>query len=281
MGRRTSGVEDLLSLAAMLPWRVNLLAAALSYLVLHFIAAGFGAPPHAADVGQLGAVAVQAFVGDIARILQWLMPVLFLTAAAGSALRRRVAFGLAADVEAQGRGALRELSWSQFEQVVGEFFRREGCSVTENFKHGPDGGVDLIVRRADQKLLVQCKHWRSRSVGVSVVRELFGIVVARKFSGGYVVSSGTFTDDAKAFAAKSGIMLIDGPRLAECLGHMERAEPRYRRSQARIASEPPRCPACGNAMVKRVARRGWHAGSEFWGCTQYPNCRAIISIDAV
>src|SRR6266513_859720 len=35
----------------------------------------------------------------------------------------------------------------------------------------------------------------------------------------------------------------------------------------------PHCPSCNRTMVKRTARRGVNAGSEFWGCSEYPRCR--------
>jgi hypothetical protein len=34
----------------------------------------------------------------------------------------------------------------------------------------------------------------------------------------------------------------------------------------------PYCPSCNRTMVKRTARRGPRAGSEFWGCSNYPEC---------
>lgn len=36
--------------------------------------------------------------------------------------------------------------------------------------------------------------------------------------------------------------------------------------------DTPACPACGTAMVLRTARKGSHAGEQFWGCTHYPDC---------
>ena len=33
------------------------------------------------------------------------------------------------------------------------------------------------------------------------------------------------------------------------------------------------CPACGKLMVLRTARKGGRAGSRFWGCSGYPECR--------
>ena len=35
----------------------------------------------------------------------------------------------------------------------------------------------------------------------------------------------------------------------------------------------PHCPICNALMVKRLARRGVSAGSNFWGCSNYPKCR--------
>lgn len=35
----------------------------------------------------------------------------------------------------------------------------------------------------------------------------------------------------------------------------------------------PTCPTCGEAMVLRTARQGPLAGSRFWGCAGYPQCR--------
>ena len=45
-------------------------------------------------------------------------------------------------------------------------------------------------------------------------------------------------------------------------------------------SSSPACPACGKAMVLRTARKGAHAGSRFWGCTGYPDCKATRPVPA-
>lgn len=36
------------------------------------------------------------------------------------------------------------------------------------------------------------------------------------------------------------------------------------------------CPECEGSMVRRTARRGANAGSEFWGCAAFPKCRAVL-----
>ena len=38
------------------------------------------------------------------------------------------------------------------------------------------------------------------------------------------------------------------------------------------------CPKCGKEMVKRVAKQGKKAGSEFFGCVDFPKCKGTVSI---
>ena len=46
----------------------------------------------------------------------------------------------------------------------------------------------------------------------------------------------------------------------------------------RSAALPP-CPLCGKAMVVRTARKGERAGSQFLGCSGYPECRGTRRLD--
>ena len=43
------------------------------------------------------------------------------------------------------------------------------------------------------------------------------------------------------------------------------------------AASQRNCTACGSAMVLRTARVGAHAGQAFWGCSAFPQCRAVQS----
>jgi restriction system protein len=40
----------------------------------------------------------------------------------------------------------------------------------------------------------------------------------------------------------------------------------------------PVCTACGKAMVLRTARQGKNAGSQFWGCSGYPECKGTRQV---
>lgn len=44
------------------------------------------------------------------------------------------------------------------------------------------------------------------------------------------------------------------------------------------ASESPQCPKCGSEMVLRTAKSGANQGKQFWGCSNYPQCRGIVNI---
>ena len=58
----------------------------------------------------------------------------------------------------------------------------------EEAGQGLDVGVDLGLTKNGERYLVQCKHWRKRQVGVTVVRELNGVVSAQGAHGGFVVT---------------------------------------------------------------------------------------------
>jgi restriction system protein len=40
----------------------------------------------------------------------------------------------------------------------------------------------------------------------------------------------------------------------------------------------PICAACGKPMILRTARKGSRSGSQFWGCSDYPKCKAILAV---
>lgn len=51
------------------------------------------------------------------------------------------------------------------------------------------------------------------------------------------------------------------------------AERMEARKQQAVAAGAPACPVCGKPMLKKMQRRGEMQGREFWGCSDYPNCR--------
>ena len=275
--RRTSTVEDLIELIAMMPWWVGVVLSLLSYAGLHAWANRIGA---SMAVGQ---AVSNALIYPLVHAAQYAHPIICLVGAALSAWRRHQRKSLADTVSAaKSKDVLSGISWREFEMLVGEGFRRKGYQVAEQGGSGPDGGVDLVLRKDGEKHLVQCKQWRAYKVGVTVVRELFGVMAATGADGGFVVTSGRFTDEARRFAEGRNVRLMDGEALFELIRSVRAPSPRAEAPEPTLRSGPastsdavaaPTCSRCAGPMVRRTARKGAHAGESFWGCAEFPKCR--------
>lgn len=129
-------------------------------------------------------------------------------------------------------------------------------------------------------MLVQCKQWRARQVGVNKVRELFGVVTAEHADRGILVTSGKFTKDAQSFKIGKPLTLVDGPALAQLVRSVQRGSKTTETVSVNASSLiEPSCPRCASPMITRTARRGANAGSQFYGCTRYPQCRGTRPAD--
>ncbi|MFA9283260.1 restriction endonuclease [Comamonas sp. SY3] len=305
--KKSSGFEDMLDLLALLPWWICVALAAASYVFLHGLAV---VPPTAELAGRPSDMVVatvqKGLIFGLASIGQYLLPLMCLIAAAMSAWRRKQRKALVSTVaQAQDAAALDGISWREFELLVGEAYRLQGFRIIELGGNGPDGGVDLVLLKGSEKFLVQCKQWKAQRVGVATVRELYGVMAARGATGGFVVTSGRFSNDARDFARGRNISLVDGhqlfamvqqarqslvkgPKAAHASGTPAAAPARAAVATASatapaapaapsLAPAPPACPRCSAAMELRTARQGAHAGKSFWGCSTFPGCRGTLA----
>ena len=44
-------------------------------------------------------------------------------------------------------------------------------------------------------------------------------------------------------------------------------------------SDTPECPECNKPMTKRTATKGDNKGNKFWGCSDFPKCKATLKVD--
>ena len=265
-------IDILFEIAALLPWWLSLALAPLAYFLIHpYADIPIPVPTH---LGQSSQIVMAQVLHLGASYGQYIIPFILVTgsvvALVSAAKRQR----LYQAVQRQpGKQGIEGITWREFERLVGEWFRRQGYSVRET-DTGPDGGVDLVLTRHGETYLVQCKQWKAYKVGVNIVRELLGVMASQGAAGGYIVTSGVFTEEARRFAASSGIKLIDGTQLAACIRTVKTDDPPP--VTPGIPTSPPStpvCPVCGAAMQERKATRGAHAGQLFWGCSRYPKCR--------
>lgn len=274
MARRRRN-DSLLDLLVELPWWASVLVAGAVYMGLRYWLPGYLTNPYLVALAKLA----EPLAGYFALFFLIPAPLSMLRA-----FRRRHLLDQQTSLE-----SIRAMSWQEFELLCGEAYRRQGFAVTENGGGGADGGIDLILRRNGERWLVQCKRWRDIKVGVKEIRELFGIVAAEGADRGVFITCSGYTQEARAFAERKPLDLVDGPALLalvqgvqaapmpKSLRPPERAEPTFSPTRpAFTASTEPACPRCGAAMVLRTAKRGGNAGGRFWGCSAYPKCRGVV-----
>ena len=249
MPRKNTSFADLLFQA---PWWVSVIAAAITYVVMGHLL------PSVETDNQLINMIFKALAIPapyFAIFILFIAPFSFFNA-------RRKAKQLDAQKSIE---TIRQLHWRNFEKLVAEAYRRQGYRVTEG-SFGADGGIDLELRKGEGLILVQCKQWKAQKVGVSVVREMFGVLTASNADKVIVICSGKFTQQAIDFASDKPIELITGNELLSLVKDAQ-AEPII--APVQQAS----CPRCGSELVERQAKRGTNAGNTFLGCSSFPKCR--------
>jgi len=291
MARRqqTSTLDDIFFIACKLPWKISAALAVIAIPILHAIASRPAVK--LTGLADVGAVAVHSIFTTFAFLGQFIVPLIFAVGAIVSAIQSKKQRHLYEGVRQRSDiGVLNEMSWQDFERLIAEHFQRKGFHVSREGGNGPDGGVDLVLRRGREKHLVQCKQWRAYQVGVQPVREFYGVMAANGVTGGYFVTSGVFSEDALQFVRGLNLELIDGKNLKEIIGGAAKRGPApltaRREQRVPFGSNsqtstlmPPACPKCGASMMRRTARRGVNPGQEFWGCSTYPKCNGTIGFE--
>ncbi|MCF7982683.1 MAG: restriction endonuclease [Pseudomonadales bacterium] len=254
MGRRNDSILDIL---LILPWWVSVTVSAITYLFLAFVL----------PIITTENMAITILIKSLPHLAPYFAFILLIPApfSALNSIRKRRMLEKQSSIQ-----SLNDLSWKEFEELVGEAYRRQGFAVKENHKLGADGGVDLRLEKNGQVHLVQCKQWKSQKVGVSVVREMFGVMTGESASSVIVISSGTFTSEAHNFAAGKPIILIEGPQLLTLISEVQTVP---HQTPLQRTAAIPQCPRCHSDLVWRKAKKGVNAGRQFIGCSAFPNCR--------
>jgi HJR/Mrr/RecB family endonuclease len=140
---------------------------------------------------------------------------------------------------------LRRLDSEEFEWLVGEVYRREGWTVDETGRRDrPDGGIDLVLRRGRERVIVQCKRWTAWQVGVDDVRAFAGALTREglPMRAGVFATLSSFTEQARAEGKQLGLTLVDNMDLYAKVEKVRRPEP---------------CEKCGANMLLDRSPRGW------------------------
>jgi restriction endonuclease Mrr len=173
------------------------------------------------------------------------------------------------------REALDQLEWRRFEELVHGYFDTQGWRPQRS-RVGADGGIDIFLYRPGEHrpgACVQCKAWRTYTVGVKPVRELLGVMAANEIPEGFFVATGGYTAEAISFAHGKPLHLITGDDLISRFRALAEADQtRVVRHAFRDDFQTPTCPSCDEKMVRR------EADEPFWGCRNYPRCRRTFKM---
>ena len=168
------------------------------------------------------------------------------------------------------------IEWRRFEAVCEALFAQSGMR-SESQSHGADGGVDiwLYSQYCDKPVIVQCKHWKNRVVGVKELREFYGVLKSHDLTYGTFATSSTFSSDALTFAKSNRINALDRERLLSLIAG--RSMEQQGALLATAYEGEYWKPTCVNCGVKMVLRERKDSGA-FWGCRNFgkTKCRGAM-----
>lgn len=314
--RRQGVVEDLFDIASRLPWWVDVFLAVIAYLVLHHYAnLEVDHPANSREVGTIFKSQLVKFLATVGQYLLPLvfgaaaLASFFRTFKKPTNVGPTATSGVVNEVKSYARAThkkadlfehwkftgteqrstpptpewnlefLNSIDWKRFEELCAGNFRLEGFGA-ETQMRGPDGGVDIRLYAKDEssqlKSIVQCKQYTRRIVGPKALRELRGVMPENGVDQGIFVTSSSFNTEARRFAAKNHIELIDGELLLQKI--LARSADEQAQLLA-VATEgeylTPTCPNCGVKMIERTNQKD---KSHFWGCKNYPDCRFTLQM---
>lgn len=159
--------------------------------------------------------------------------------------------------EIRGPEWLRQLGAVEFTQVVSDAYRQQGYQV--QFVDRSPLNIDLILLRGSDRILVTFEHRRIAESGVEIVQRLDQAVASQSATWGIAITACAFTDDARDYAERARITVLDGEAVAQLLsiGPIQPATPIPPPTTNRVPASPaaviPSCPVCHAPMVLHAA----------------------------
>lgn len=116
------------------------------------------------------------------------------------------------DETAAGIVALSGVSWRVFIHMVLDALARRGYERVVD-QDEASGDSEFTLEKDGRHWLLSCKHGSAFVLGKPDVAKLAGDIHMKAAAGGFLVTQGRITDDARPLAAQQHIELLDGPAL--------------------------------------------------------------------
>jgi len=110
---------------------------------------------------------------------------------------------------------LDHLSGAEFEEFLAGLLRGLGYAVELTATTG-DYGADLILTKDRQRIAVQAKRYQG-SVGVQAVQEALSGQAYYRCDAAWVVTTGSFTPNARQLAVKAGVKMMGRTELGKLI----------------------------------------------------------------
>lgn len=176
---------------------------------------------------------------------------------------------------------LKELDDHEFDKLIAMLFKQRGYSVSTEEQND---SVDVVLKMNAETTFVQYRHWREYEIDVAVIEEFYAVMESESIPHGIVITTGLFTQDALDYSHGKHLVLINGVDLSQMVGALSTSNDDSADNEVQIDEVveempelEPLCPICSREMIKRTAKKGKNAGNTFWGCSQFPNCRGVVS----
>lgn len=93
----------------------------------------------------------------------------------------------------------------EFEMWSGDFLKKLGYKDIKYTELGPDGGKDIICKKFDEVVYVECKRYSNSKYATwliteAIVKKLLGAMVHDDIKQGVIITTGNVTDEAIEFA---------------------------------------------------------------------------------
>lgn len=112
---------------------------------------------------------------------------------------------------AQNPEMIYNISSREFEEVIEQLLRDQGFETTLTHQTR-DGGRDIVATKYEMGkpvvFYIECKKYgRRNSVGISIVRSLYGVQTADRINKAILVTTGHVTRDARIFVEQQNTMM--------------------------------------------------------------------------
>lgn len=179
-------------------------------------------------------------------------------------------------------GDFTELNGYEFQEYLKNLFKLLGYTVIETKLSG-DQGADLIIKKDDEKTVVQAKKYEGK-VTNEAIQEVVAAKNHYKADKTIVVTTSSFTRSAIDLALSNNVELWDGQKLKDTIKNLsDESEDKslvsqkmfYFKKGTDIQNAKIKCPFCEEEFNYKIDKRSIEAQ------IKCPHCEVPLKIDAI